>query len=238
MEKKPDRKSNFDGKKTGFKPQNGKNFSRPAGNNQRFSHSGTARPGTRKPAPGRKYADRKPAPEAPSSNSRRVALEIFEDVIRKDAYASLSLDERMRNANLSQLDKRFCASIVYRTIENLIRIDYALSFYLKDADALDPKVRDILRISACQLLFHDRIPDNAVVDEAVKLTRHGHAVHIAQCVAAGHHADGLQRGGLLGLGLLLFLVLSCGTGRKERGTHHECECHYNDSSHCAITFQC
>ena len=171
MEKKPDRKSSFDGKKTGFKPQNGKNFSRPAGNNQRFSHSGTARPGTRKPAPGRKYADRKPAPEAPSSNSRRVALEIFEDVIRKDAYASLSLDERMRNANLSQLDKRFCASIVYRTIENLIRIDYALSFYLKDADALDPKARDILRISACQLLFHDRIPDNAVVDEAVKLTR-------------------------------------------------------------------
>ncbi|MBR1584710.1 MAG: 16S rRNA (cytosine(967)-C(5))-methyltransferase RsmB [Clostridia bacterium] len=116
----------------------------------------------------------KPAPRdpnAPSSLSRRVALDIFEDVIRKDAYASLSLDERLRSVNLSQLDKRFCASIVYRTLENLIRIDYALSFFLKDADALEPKVRDILRISACQLLFHDRIPDNAIVDEAVKLTR-------------------------------------------------------------------
>ena len=29
----------------------------------------------------------------------------------------------------------------------------------------------VLRISVCQLLFHDRIPENAVVDEAVKLTR-------------------------------------------------------------------
>lgn len=130
-------------------------------------------------APGRPGGFGRPAPQArpaadpslPSSNSRRVALEIFQDVVRRDAFAALSLDDRMKNANLSQLDKRFCASIVYRTLENLIRIDYALSFYLKDADALEPTVRDILRISACQLLFHDRIPENAIVDEAVKLTR-------------------------------------------------------------------
>ena len=158
--------------------------------------SGPARPGKpygRKPAPayrkerpgsfqgkpnGNKPGNRapqKPAaprdPNAPSSLSRRVALQIFQDVVRKDAYAALSLDDRLQNVNLSQLDKRFCTSIVYRTLENLIRIDYALGFFLKDAEALEPTVRDILRISACQLLFHDRIPENAVVDEAVKLTR-------------------------------------------------------------------
>jgi len=119
----------------------------------------------------RKPVERKLDPALPSTNSRKVALEIFQDVIRKDAYAALSLDDRLSQANLTQLDKRFCASIVYRTLENLIRIDYALSFFLKDAEALEQNVRDILRISACQLLFHDRIPDNAVVDEAVKLTR-------------------------------------------------------------------
>ena len=110
-------------------------------------------------------------PRAPSSLSRRVALQIFQDVTRKDAYASLSLDDRLTKVNLSQLDKRFCASIVYTTLENLIRIDYALGFFLKDAESLDSTVRDILRISACQLLFHDRIPENAIVDEAVRLTR-------------------------------------------------------------------
>ncbi len=140
----------------------GKPANRPAG-----------RPQSGKPFP--KSFDRKPKPatdpNAPSSLSRKVALEIFQDVVRKDAYASLSLDDRMKNANLSQLDKRFCASIVYTTLENLIRIDYVLSFFLKDADNLEATVRDILRISVCQLLFHDRIPENAVVDEAVKLTR-------------------------------------------------------------------
>ena len=145
------------------RPASGNRFGRPANPGKNYGPG--KKPGE-KPAP-------KPAsdPNAPSSLSRKVALAIFQDVIRKDAYAALSLDERMKNTNLSQLDKRFCASIVYRTLENLIRIDYALSFFLKDAEALEPTVRDILRISACQLLFHDRIPENAIVDEAVKLTR-------------------------------------------------------------------
>lgn len=139
------------------KPGEKKPFGRPAGKPGQF---------------GRKPENKaKPAADAPSSLSRKVALEIFQDVVRKDAYASLSLDDRLKNTNLPQLDKRFCASIVYTTLENLIRIDYALSFFLKDAESLEPTVRDILRISACQLLFHDRIPENAIVDEAVKLTR-------------------------------------------------------------------
>ena len=140
-----------------------------SGNGSRFVKKQTGvKPG--RPVSPRPAAVR-PAANAPSSISRKVALEIFQDVIHKEAFAALSLDERLKNANLTQLDKRFCASIVYTTIENLIRIDYALSFFLKDADALEPTVRDILRISACQLLFHDRIPPNAIVDEAVKLTR-------------------------------------------------------------------
>ena len=144
-------------KKVYGKPGDKKPFGKPAGKHGQFN---------RKPAP--KHAH---DPNAPSSLSRKVALEIFQDVVRKDAYAALSLDDRLKNTNLPQLDKRFCASIVYTTLENLIRIDYALGFFLKDADSLEPTVRDILRISVCQLLFHDRIPENAIVDEAVKLTR-------------------------------------------------------------------
>ncbi len=145
-------------KKDGFKKGN---YGKPAGGKRPFSDKKTA------PRP----ASDKPREELPTTNARKVALQIFRDVVRKDAYAALSLDEQMKNANLTQLDKRFCASIVYRTIENLIRIDYALSFYLKDENKLEDQVKDILRISACQLLFHDRIPANAIVDEAVKLTR-------------------------------------------------------------------
>ncbi len=145
-------------RKDGFKKDG---YRKPDGNKRPF--------GEKKPAP--RPAMDKPREDLPTTNARKVALQIFRDVVRNDAYAALSLDEQMNKANLTQLDKRFCASIVYRTIENLIRIDYALSFYLKDEHKLEEQVKDILRISACQLLFHDRIPANAIVDEAVKLTR-------------------------------------------------------------------
>ena len=129
------------------KPGKKKSFGKPAGKPGQFGRKPMG-----KPAP-------KSAADMPSTLSRKVALEIFQDVVRKDAYASLSLDDRMQKANLSQLDKRFCASIVYTTLENLIRIDYVLSFFLKDADNLEATVRDILRISVCQLLVHDRISE-------------------------------------------------------------------------------
>lgn len=170
-------------KKDGFKKEGFKRegFRKDAFKKDGFKKDGPGKDGFRKPdGKQRPLGDKKPVSrpvtdkpreDLPTTNARKVALQIFRDVVRNDAYAALSLDEQMNKANLTQLDKRFCASIVYRTIENLIRIDYALSFYLKDEQKLEEQVKDILRISACQLLFHDRIPANAIVDEAVKLTR-------------------------------------------------------------------
>ena len=73
--------------------------------------------------------------------------------------------------HLSQQDKRLTAVIVYKTVEDLLKIDYALDQYLQDAEALNGKVRNILRLTACQILLMDKIPDFAAVNEAVELTR-------------------------------------------------------------------
>lgn len=149
---------------------------RPEGNRPRNARPGTGRPNAQKGAPRpRPYGDkpemRAPALPRSNANPRRVALNVVCDVLNEDAYASLSLDERMSAVNLNQLDRRLCASIVYRTLENLYTIDYALSLYLRDAEAVEARVRNILRTAACQILLHDRVPDSAAVNEAVKLTR-------------------------------------------------------------------
>jgi 16S rRNA (cytosine967-C5)-methyltransferase len=128
----------------------------------------------KRPAPGKRPdAQTRPAqiqqPQGP--NAREAALHAFSAVLHKDAYASQAINEQLKSAGFSQVDKRLCTSIVYRTLENLIAIDFALSGFLKEPDTMEPRVRDILRISACQFLFMDKIPENALVDEAVKLTR-------------------------------------------------------------------
>src|SRR5699024_2842909 len=60
--------------------------------------------------------------------------------------------------------------LVYGTLENQLKIDYALD-RLMDHPTREPVQRDILRMGAYQILFLDRVPDSAAVDEAVKLDR-------------------------------------------------------------------
>ena len=103
-------------------------------------------------------------------NARRLALDVLTDVREKGAYASLALGERLRAAHLSPEDRRLATGLVYGTLENQLKIDYALD-RLMDHPTREPVQRDILRMGAYQILFLDRVPDSAAVDEAVKLTR-------------------------------------------------------------------
>ena len=117
-------------------------------------------------------ATRGPRPRTAQSglNARRLALDVLTDVREKGAYASLALGERLRAAHLSPEDRRLATGLVYGTLENQLQIDYALD-RLMDHPTREPVQRDILRMGAYQILFLDRVPDSAAVDEAVKLTR-------------------------------------------------------------------
>ena len=117
-------------------------------------------------------APRSPRPRTAQSglNARRLALDVLTDVREKGAYASLALGERLRAAHLSPEDRRLATGLVYGTLENQLQIDYALD-RLMDHPTREPVQRDILRMGAYQILFLDRVPDSAAVDEAVKLTR-------------------------------------------------------------------
>lgn len=117
-------------------------------------------------------ATRSPWPRTAQSglNARRLALNVLTDVREKGAYASLALGERLRAAHLSPEDRRLATGLVYGTLENQLQIDYALD-RLMDHPTREPVQRDILRMGAYQILFLDRVPDSAAVDEAVKLTR-------------------------------------------------------------------
>jgi 16S rRNA (cytosine967-C5)-methyltransferase len=99
-----------------------------------------------------------------------VALDVLRDVHERGAYAALALQDRLTQARLSPADRRLATSIVYATLEQMIQIDFALD-RLMEHPTSEPIQRDILRMSACQILFHDRVPDSAAVNEGVNLAR-------------------------------------------------------------------
>ena len=163
-------------KPTGDRPAFGRPASaRPTGGKPGFGRPGGAKPAFRPSRDPSKATERNALrPAAPASSmsmgARKLALNILQDVHRDGSYASLALDKRLKESGLSALDKRLAANIVYGTLENRIRIDYALDTLLTNKD-VEPLSRDILRLSAYQILFLDKVPDSAAVNEGVKLCK-------------------------------------------------------------------
>ena len=98
--------------------------------------------------------------------ARDAALRALEEVMTKDAYASQAIDRALTYRELSAEDRRLATGIFYSAVENRMKIEFILSQFVHSAP--DPLVNDILHIACTQLLFLDRVPDHAAVDEAVK----------------------------------------------------------------------
>ena len=125
---------------------------------------------------GEHHGTPRPNPRFTNSNSRfnrlsarDAALRALQDVVRGDAYASQALDRRLEEARLKPEDRRLAAGLFYSAVENRLYIEHMLSGFLDQRP--EPVVNDILHIAAAQLLFMDKVPDHAAVDEAVKQVR-------------------------------------------------------------------
>jgi len=101
--------------------------------------------------------------------ARDAALRALQDVVRGDAYASQALNRRLAEARLKPEDSRLTASLFYSAVENRLYIEHMLGKFMDQRP--EPVVNDILHIAAAQILFMDRVPDHAAVDEAVKQVR-------------------------------------------------------------------
>ncbi len=97
---------------------------------------------------------------------RRYALEALEDILEHDAYANLRLKDGLRE--LSSEDAAWISALVYETLEHLYLSDFYIAHAAKGR--LQPKIRNILRMGVCELLFM-RTPPSAACNESVKLCK-------------------------------------------------------------------
>ena len=79
---------------------------------------------------------------------------------------------RARPRALEPRDAALCTEIVYGTLRWQRHLDWRLAAHLhRPLARLDPWVRALLRLTAYQVLFLDRVPRWAAVDEAVSLAK-------------------------------------------------------------------
>ena len=99
------------------------------------------------------------------NRARRQAFLLLHQIISEQQYSNLSLKYGLDGYDTR--DRAFITVLVYGTLDKLIHLDYVLSLYARGR--LQPKIRTLLRMSAYQILYMDRVPDSAAVNSAVSL---------------------------------------------------------------------
>jgi 16S rRNA (cytosine967-C5)-methyltransferase len=95
---------------------------------------------------------------------------VLDRVDKDGAWATLALDGELARSGLDERDRRLVSELVYGVLRNRSRIDRALAAHAK-LKQTPPRVITALRVAAYQLLFLDRVPGYAAVDDAVNAAR-------------------------------------------------------------------
>lgn len=106
------------------------------------------------------------------SKARYTAAMIVYEITEKDAYANLALAQYLGKYELNREDKNLVTEIVNGTVRMLKHLDWVLNLFLsREVERLNPWLRAVLRVSLYQILFMQKIPAYAAVNDAVELTR-------------------------------------------------------------------
>lgn len=100
---------------------------------------------------------------------REAALAALERCRRENAWAGAVLDGMIREGALSQKEAALASQLCLGVMQNSLLLDFYLQHFYPGK--LQPKLAELLRLGAYQILFMDKIPDRAAVSESVALSR-------------------------------------------------------------------
>ena len=103
---------------------------------------------------------------------RGLAIKILNRVDRTDAYLDKLLEIEIKHSELASRDKALLFEIVHGVVRWLGRIDWILNgFYKGQFSKCIPNVKNSMRVALYQILFLDKVPDHAAVNESVEFVK-------------------------------------------------------------------
>ena len=103
---------------------------------------------------------------------RKLVLRALIRVDEEEAYSNLVCDHVLRRVPLEERDKAFFTALFYGVLERRVTLDEVLAKHSKTPlSKLSVKVLNTLRLGAYQILYMDKVPQSAAVDESVRLIK-------------------------------------------------------------------
>ncbi|MDY4510663.1 16S rRNA (cytosine(967)-C(5))-methyltransferase RsmB [Streptococcus hyovaginalis] len=103
--------------------------------------------------------------------ARGGALIALDHIFQEQAYSNIALNQLFKSHHYLEKDRQLITEIVYGTVSRKITLEWYLAHFIDDRNRLEPWVYHLLMLSSYQLLFLDRLPAHAVVNEAVTIAK-------------------------------------------------------------------
>ena len=111
-------------------------------------------------------------------DTRDIALNVLMDIETNNTFSNIALSKALKKNQFSdKQDRAFLSRLVEGTVERLITLDYIINQFSKTkVKKVKPFIRCLLRMGCYQIIYMDKVPDSAAVNESVKLAKnHGFA---------------------------------------------------------------
>ena len=105
-------------------------------------------------------------------NARTAAHGALLQVDVNAGYSNIVIDKAIKEANLDQRDASLASAIFYGVLERRITLDYIIGQFSRiPVKQMTPDILEILRMACYQILYMEKIPHSAAVNEAVNMAK-------------------------------------------------------------------
>ena len=118
------------------------------------------------------------------SPERLLALKVLRRVA-DGAFADRAFAAEARKADLDPRARAAAMRLTFGTVQRRRTLDWLIDDALERPNALEADVREVLRIGVYELIWSDRVPASAAVDQTVRLARTLHGVPRRRTARAG-----------------------------------------------------
>jgi len=106
------------------------------------------------------------------ANPRKLAASVLTKIEKDLAYSNITLSASFKDVEITAQEKKLTSALVYGVLDRKITLDYVLSRFMKTPiKKTAPFTLSVLRTALYQIMFMDKIPESAAVNEAVKLIK-------------------------------------------------------------------
>ena len=106
------------------------------------------------------------------ANVRNIAYHVLYRVLYEDAYSAIAVNNAVREEKLSGVDVSFLSALVYGVLERKLTLEYIIRQYSSiRIKKIEKGTLIVLYLGMYQLIYMDKVPDSAAVNESVKLCK-------------------------------------------------------------------